>query len=145
MKTILVFCSILLGFTSLSAQNNNFETEKKYYPDTAYRPEDSNKIWAYSKVMPKFQGNLMKYLSDSIQYPDSAKDIDIVGTLYMSFVVEKDGSITNIKVLRGIPGGNILDRVAVRIIKEMPKWTPGKQDGHPVRIQYTIPIHFKRE
>lgn len=63
------------------------------------------------------------------------------GTVYVQFVVEKDGSISDVKVLRGIGGG--CDEEAVRVVKSMPKWKPGKQRGQPVRVYYTLPIDFK--
>ena len=83
----------------------------------------------------------MKYLADNIKYPKKAKDNNIEGRVFVNFVVEKDGSINEVKVLRGIGGG--CDEEAVRVINSMPKWKPGKQEGKPVRVYYTIPIFFK--
>jgi protein TonB len=94
--------------------------------------------------MPKFPGgNIEDYLSKQISY--SAEDIQlgIEGTVFTTFVVERDGSISNVTLLHGISNGPDLNREALRVIAGMPKWIPGKQDGHPVRVQYIIPIHFK--
>ena len=82
----------------------------------------------------------IKYLRDHIKYPEMAKESNIQGTVYLKFVVEKDGSITHIQVLRGIGGG--CDEEAVRVIKNMPKWKPAKQRGRPVRLWFSMPIKF---
>ena len=70
------------------------------------------------------------------------RDGGVAGTVYVKFVIEKDGSITGIKVLRGVPGGPGLDKEAIRIISTMPKWLPGKQDGNIVRVQYNMGVKF---
>jgi protein TonB len=82
----------------------------------------------------------MKYLQDNIRYPAIARESGIQGTIYITFVVERDGSITDVKVLRGIGGG--CDEEAIRVVQNMPKWTPGKQRGRPVRVQFSMPIRF---
>ena len=76
-----------------------------------------------------------------MKYPEEAKEIGIQGKVYVTFVVEVDGSITDVKVLRGIGSG--CDDEAVRVVKSMPKWVPGKQRGVPVRVQFNLPINFK--
>ena len=94
--------------------------------------------------MPEFPGGveaLMDYVGRNVKYPEEAKDKEIQGRVFVSFVIEKDGSVNEVKVLRGIGGG--CDEEAVRVIKAMPKWTPGKQKGKPVRVNYQIPINFK--
>jgi protein TonB len=82
----------------------------------------------------------MKFLSDNIRYPAIARESGIQGTVFIQFVVERDGSITDVQVIRGIGGG--ADEEAVRVVKMMPRWTPGKQRGRPVRVQFTMPIRF---
>lgn len=94
--------------------------------------------------MPEFPGGMeamMHFLSDNIRYPEKAKDDNIEGRVFIQFVVEKDGSIGEVKLLRGIGGG--CDEEAIRVVKAMPKWTPGQQDGKAVRVYYTLPIFFK--
>ena len=101
------------------------------------------KVFTIVEQMPSFPGGeeaLMKYLADNIQYPAIAKDAGIQGRVYVTFVVDKDGSITDVKVLRGIGGG--CDEEAVRVVKNMPKWNPGKQRGKPVKVQYNLPIRY---
>jgi periplasmic protein TonB len=102
--------------------------------------DDADKVFTIVQQMPKFPGDINKYLADHIEYPEQAKDANIQGTVFISFVVEKDGSVTAIKVLRGV--NNYLDNEAKRVINGMPKWSPGEQNGHSVRVQYMVPIHF---
>ncbi len=94
----------------------------------------------YVTTMPKAPYNLMKYLSDNIRYPDSARKNNITGRVVMQFVVAEDGSITDCHVLHGIGGG--CDEEALRVIRNMPRWIPGMQDGRRVRVQFTQPISF---
>jgi protein TonB len=84
-----------------------------------------------------------KYVSDNLKYPWLAKNNDIEGRVYIEFVVEKDGSLTDIKTLKGIGGG--CDEEACRIIGGAPNWKPGKQRGNPVRVKMVIPILFRLE
>lgn len=83
---------------------------------------------------------LFEYLKDNLEYPSIALDATIQGNVIVQFVVEKDGSITGTKILRGIGGG--CDEEARRVIENMPKWTPGRQRGRPVRVQFTLPVKF---
>jgi TonB family protein len=104
---------------------------------------DTNLIFTVVEKMPEFPGGgyaFYNFLADSIQYPQLAIENKIQGKVYVQFVVEEDGSITNIKVLRGIGGG--CDEEALRVIKLMPNWIPGKQNGKPVRVLYNLPIKF---
>ena len=105
---------------------------------------DNDSIYQIVEQMPKFPGGesaLMEYVSKNVVYPEEAKEKEIQGRVFIGFVVEKDGSIGEVKVLRGIGGG--CDEEAVRVIKGMPKWKPGIQKGKPVRVSYQIPIYFK--
>ncbi|MEE4257530.1 MAG: TonB family protein [Bacteroidales bacterium] len=100
-------------------------------------------IFTVVESMPEFKGGmaeLYKYLGNNIKYPVMAKESGIQGKVYVTFVVERDGSITDVRVLRGIGGG--CDEEAVRVVQGMPKWTPGKQRGKPVRVQYNLPVRF---
>ncbi len=82
----------------------------------------------------------ISFLQQNIRYPEEAKELGIQGRVFVTFVVEVDGSITDVRVLRGIGGG--CDEEAVRVVKAMPKWVPGKQRGVPVRVQFNLPIKF---
>ncbi|MBO2522422.1 MAG: energy transducer TonB [Bacteroidetes bacterium] len=93
---------------------------------------------------PEFPGGpakLLEYVQKNLKYPMMARESDIQGRVFVGFVVEKDGSISNVRVLRGIGGG--CDEEAVRVVQSLPKFKPGKQRGNPVRVQYTLPIVFK--
>ncbi|MBR3915444.1 MAG: energy transducer TonB [Bacteroidales bacterium] len=101
-------------------------------------------IFKVVEEMPEFPGGsakLMEYIQKNIKYPMMARESDIQGRVFVNFVVEPDGSISNVAVLRGIGGG--CDEEAVRVVNSMPKWKPGKQRGSAVRCAYTVPIIFK--
>ena len=92
---------------------------------------------------PEFPGGLSalsQFIADNIKYPQLAKENNITGRVFVSFVVEKDGSVGQVKVLRDIGGG--CGAEAVRVVKSMPKWKPGKQRGKPVRTQFNLPVNF---
>lgn len=100
-------------------------------------------IFTVVESMPEFRGGMQElytYLGNNIKYPVMAKESGIQGKVYVTFVVEKDGSITDVKLLRGIGGG--CDEEAIRVVQSMPKWKPGKQRGKPVRVQYNLPVRF---
>jgi len=82
----------------------------------------------------------IKFLQENIKYPEEAKELGVQGKVFVTFVVEVDGSITDVRVLRGIGAG--CDEEAIRVVKSMPKWVPGKQRGVPVRVQFNLPIKF---
>ena len=105
---------------------------------------DKNGVYQIVEEMPRFPGGekaLLDYVSKNIVYPEAAKDKEIQGRVFVGFVVEKDGSIGEVKLLRGI--SKECDEEALRVIKSMPKWQPGKMKGEPVRVSYQIPIFFK--
>ncbi len=96
------------------------------------------------EVLPEFTGGLAgwsKYLQANLKYPEEAKKAKVTGRVIMEFVVEKDGSLSDIKVIRGLGSG--LDEEALRVLSNTPKWKPGIQDGRPVRVKYTMPIFFQ--
>ena len=101
-------------------------------------------IYNSVEQMPEFPGGeqaMMKYISENVKFPEKAKEEGVMGRVFIGFVVERDGSVNEVRVLRGIGGG--CDEEAVRVISSMPKWKPGMQDGKAVRVRYQIPIHFK--
>jgi protein TonB len=100
-------------------------------------------IFTVVEESPSYPGGdeaRIKFLQENIKYPQMARESGISGTVYVTFVVERDGSVTDVKVMRGIGGG--CDEEAIRVIKAMPKWNPGKQRGKPVRVQFNMPIKF---
>jgi protein TonB len=104
---------------------------------------DEPEIFLIVEEMPSFpggEGQLVKYLSDNIKYPAIARENNITGTVFVTFVVGPDGSVKDVKVLRGIGGG--CDEEAKRVVMAMPKWKAGKQRGKSVSVQYNLPIRF---
>lgn len=107
--------------------------------------EQKDEIFTIVETNPEFQGGnseLHKFLHTQINYPQEASDHNIEGTVYLSVTVEKDGTLTGPKILRGIGYG--CDEEAIRLINLMPKWSPGKQRGIPVRVQINLPVLFAR-
>jgi protein TonB len=103
-------------------------------------------VFVVAEEQAEFPGGLdsmYAYIVKNLKYPELAKEKGIEGRVFVQFVIEKDGSISNVKILRGIGGG--CDEAAVEMIKNMPKWKPGTQRGKPVRVQFNLPIKFELE
>jgi protein TonB len=106
--------------------------------------ESKKEVFTIVEEMPAFPGGEAernKFLAENIQYPQQATENGIQGTVYVSFVVDSKGNVTDVKILRGIGGG--CDEEALRVVKMMPKWHPGKQNGKNVRVLFNMPIYFK--
>jgi len=102
--------------------------------------------YAVVEQMPEFPGGeaaLQRYLKNSVKYPNIAMENGIQGKVYVGFVVERNGSISNVRIARGVDAS--LDKEAMRVVRLMPKWIPGKQNGEPVRVSFTAPINFVLE
>ncbi len=103
----------------------------------------ADSIYKVVEVMPQFPGGrnkLMTYLGNNIKYPEAAKKAGVQGRVFVSFVVEADGSVTDARILRGIGSG--CDEEALRVVNSMPKWSPGLYNEKPVRVQYNLPIKY---
>jgi len=108
------------------------------------KPREVEKDWDFVEQQPLFpggDGEMFDFLSSNIRYPQIAVDNGIEGKVIMQFVVGRDGSIENVQVMRGVDRS--LDNEAIRLIKSMPKWIPGKQGGSAVRVRYTLPVTFR--
>jgi protein TonB len=108
------------------------------------KSDENGEIFRVVEEQPEFPGGyaeMKKFLALNIKYPEVAKSTNISGKVYLMFVVEKDGSVSNINVARGIGGG--CEEEAIRVLKMMPNWIPGKQRGKPVRVSFNIPIEFR--
>jgi len=106
--------------------------------------EDENKIFTVVEQQPEFQGGyeaMMNFIKKNMRYPASARRMGVDGTVYVSFVVSKDGSISEVKQIRGISAD--CDKEAMRVVSMMPPWKPGKQNGKPVFVRFVLPIKFK--
>ncbi len=112
--------------------------------DKSENKNEPHEIFIVVEEQPEFPGGaeaMMAFLSENVKYPDIAKENGIQGRVVVNFVVEKDGSITEINIVRGVDPS--LDMEAKRVIENMPKWKPGKQRGHEVRVRFTLPIDFR--
>ncbi len=95
-----------------------------------------------AEVMPKFKGDLNDFISKNADYPVVLRDLGVEGTVYATFVVEPDGTVSGITILRGVAGADQLSKSTMAVLQKMPKWEPGKQDGHNVRVQLNLPVKF---
>ena len=144
------------GYESVSIRDVNIPVKKITFQDFWLKNKEASaapsqevvvgqdSIHRVTEVMPQYPGGpneMMRYIQENLKYPQSAKDNKIEGRVYVSFVVEKDGSITNTAVMRGID--KECDAEALRVVSSMPKWNPGQHKGEVVRTQFTIPIYYK--
>ncbi len=101
-------------------------------------------IFTVVEDQPEFPGGetaRQQFLNDNLRYPQMAREAGIQGTVFVTFVVEVDGSVTDVRIVRGIGGG--CDEEAMRVVRMMPNWQPGRQRGQPVRVQFVMPIRFR--
>jgi protein TonB len=126
--------------------DENTEVQEYIAPAKSMEDEESAEemqIFMVVESMPVYPGGetaLYKFLAENIKYPQMAKESGIQGRVFVTFVVERDGRVTDVRVLRGIGGG--CDEEAIRVVASMPNWTPGKQRGKSVRVQYNLPVKF---
>ena len=121
-----------------NAQDKTEKTTQTHKDNTT-----DDKVYEVCEQMPTYEGGdaaLLKYLTDSVKYPELAKKHGVQGRVVIGFIVEKDGSLTNVKVLR--PVDIALDAEVLRVVKGMPKWIPGRHNGQRVRVRYLLPIHI---
>jgi len=126
-----IFATLILAYVSIfSLQVSAQETDGEIFVVVEEPP-----------VFPGGEQALADFISQNLVYPQSALNAEIQGIVYVSFVVEKDGSVSEPKILRGIDPD--CDAEAIRVVMSLPNWTPGKQRGAPIRVQYNLPIKFK--
>lgn len=112
----------------------------------AQTDEVDDAVFVVVEKSPEFPGgddSLYAFIGRNIKYPEAAKKNKIEGRVFVTFVIEKDGQVSNAKILRDIGGG--CGEEAIRVVKNMPKWKPGTQRGNPVRVQFNLPIMFQLE
>ncbi len=132
-KQFLLLMLLFASLASVNAQEQSIDQKV-----------DSNHLYQVAEEMPQFLGGqkeLVKFLSSNVQYPAEACRAKIQGRAIVSFVVEPDGSVTNVGIAKGV--AKILDDEAIRVVSMSPKWKPGKIGGKPVRVKYNLPITFK--
>ncbi|MBP5776250.1 MAG: energy transducer TonB [Prevotella sp.] len=130
-KLLLMTLMAMLGFTTVSAQKTVVA-------------QKNQQVFDVVEQMPEYPGGiqaLLDYLMENVKYPEDAEKQKIEGRVIAVFVVETDGSISNVEVVK--PVFPSLDAEAVRVLSGMPKWTPGRQSGKVVRVKYTVPINFQ--
>jgi hypothetical protein len=136
---VLAFAAIAFAPARANAQRkvrNKYERPKRMKVD--------NRVYNVCELMPCFKGGdvaLLQYLGKTARYPQSAQKIKKEGCVIVSFIVEKDGSLSDFKVERAVDAA--LDAEALRVMKAMPNWLPGQQDGRFVRVRYNVPLRFK--
>ena len=138
-----VLALILLVVVFVPARANA-QDKKEKTTQTHKDTTTDDKIYEVCEQMPIFEGGdaaLLKYLTDSVKYPELAKKHGVQGRVVIGFIVEKDGSLTDVKVLRHVDIA--LDAEALRVVKGMPKWIPGCQDEQLVRVRYNVPVSFR--
>ena len=142
----LLFVPLAVALLAMNSTAMRANVQKKVVKTTKVTKKTSatDKVYEVCEQMPIFPGGdaaLMKYLSENVKYPALAIKAQEQGRVVVSFTVEKDGAISDVKVARSVTPS--LDAEAVRVVKAMPKWTPGKQGGQLVRVRYNVPVSFK--
>ena len=138
---------VAVGFANVIGNDESGEVlkAKEMIINEPVKPkEEENKVFDVVEQMPSFPGGmaaLMAYLQKSIKYPPVAEENGIQGRVVCTFVVERDGSVTDVRVAKSVDPS--LDKEAVRVVSAMPKWIPGKQNGQSVRVKYTLPVTFR--
>jgi protein TonB len=127
---------LILGFSAaLKAQSNYSEI----------LPPAEKGVAKANEQMPIFPGGeqaLFKFLQDNILYPKEAKKMKLTGKVFVKFMIDTEGAVKNVELAKGIEGGELLNEEALRVIKLLPNWTPGYNNGKPVEVYYTLPISF---
>ena len=138
---------VAVGFANVIGNDESGEVLKakeQLITEPVKPKEEENKVFDVVEQMPSFPGGmaaLMAYLQKSIKYPPVAEENGIQGRVVCTFVVERDGSVTDVRVAKSVDPS--LDKEAVRVVSAMPKWIPGKQNGQSVRVKYTLPVTFR--
>lgn len=144
MNLKIIITSLLLVF-GLSAHAQEQATGTKPGSSQVKVVKDDakvNEIYRVVEQMAKPEFDQSKYLAENLTYPEQAQENRVEGKVVVQFVVEKDGSLSDIKVIRGQELGNGIPEEAIRVIRKMPKWKPATQSGAPVRSYLTVPISF---
>lgn len=132
---------------TIDADADVFTEVQEYEPIQINREDEEEaeeEIFMVVEDQPQFPGGeeaRQRFLEENLRYPQMAREAGIQGTVFVTFVVEPDGSVTNVEILRGIGGG--CDEEAIRVVRQMPSWEPGRQRGQAVRVQFNMPIRFR--
>lgn len=141
-KTQELLSTTLVATSTNKSDSTHHSTEP--LPGSTSTNSAANSFTTWAQKMPEFPGGeaeMLKYLRKNIKYPGLALSENITGTVYLSFIINTEGQVSQIKVLKGIGGG--CEEEAMRVVKSMPAWEPGRQNGNPVNVQLTLPVTFK--
>ncbi len=144
MKNIFLVVAILLGSQISIAQTQDSEQFIKAPKAVEEAPQEET--FVIVEKMPEFPGGqaaLMHYLNSKIKYPEECRKMGVEGKVFVKFIVDATGNITNVQVLRGVVDGKLLEKEAIRVVESMPNWKPGTQGGKAVSVYFTLPISFK--
>lgn len=130
MKKLLGFLIVMSGFIMINTQSLNAQSQEE-------------PVFTFVEQMPQFtQGDLNKYLIKQLKYPNEAIADSVTGKVITQFIIEKDGTVSGAEIIKS-SGSKSLDEEALRVIRTMPAWLPGKQNGKPVRVRYVLPVSFQ--
>ena len=152
MKKELLFAALASVSLLLAGCNANPQQTETAAPDAsdtatetaAPAPTPTDSVYEVAEVMPEFPGGtqaLFKFISENLEYPQHAINGQIEGRVVVQFVVDKTGKVGNIQVVRSID--KLLDQAAIDVVRALPAWKPGMQNGQPVNVRYTLPVSFK--
>ena len=152
MKKELLFAALASVSLLLAGCNANPQQTETAAPDAsdtatetaAPAPTPTDSVYEVAEVMPEFPGGtqaLFKFISENLEYPQHAIDGQIEGRVVVQFVVDKTGKVGNIQAVRSID--KLLDQAAIDVVRALPAWKPGMQNGQPVNVRYTLPVSFK--
>ena len=134
------------AYDEVMGRTGGVEVEPVPIPNPSYLAPDSTELFGVAEQMPSFPGGdrkLLEYLSENTCYPKGCEEICVQGRVIVTFVVEKDGRISDVKVVKSLD--SLMDAEAVRVISSMPKWNPGRQNGVAVRVKYALPVTFRQQ
>jgi TonB family protein len=143
LKTVVFYSKDNSQTLSWSLEDQTAYLSTPQDPQKGKTPQKDEEVFVIVDKVPEYPGGdeaRLDFLRENVKYPPEAKEKGIQGTVYVYFIVEKDGTVTNVKVARGVD--KLIDDEAIRVTKMMPKWTPGKQKGKDVRVSYNMPIRF---
>lgn len=138
MKKLIILFVLFILSVSIYAQNEEIEIIEIEEADTT-----NNDVFTVVDDFPSFSGGetkLYEFLANNIVYPKEAEKMGITGIVYVNFIIEQDGSISNARIIRDIGGG--CGEEVLRVVNSMPKWNPGRQKGKAVRVQFNLPVKF---
>ena len=140
---LLAISALILLVIVIAPARANAQDKREKTTQTRKDTATDDKVYEVCEQMPIFEGGdaaLLKYLGENLKLPDEYKERGMQGRMVVGFIVEKDGSLTNVKVLRAVDIA--IDAEVLRVVKGMPKWIPGRHNGQRVRVRYLLPIHI---